>query len=232
MMTPQLAFSFELREEATFTHFFSGKNQQLLTQLEATLLSNNADRIIYFWGNSGVGCSHLLQASCYRAQELGFSVAYIPLKQFSEFSPAILEGLEQIPLICLDDLHQIAGQMQWEEAVFHLFNRVKETTSRLLIAAHASPAQAGFILPDLVSRLQWGLLFQVHELSDEEKLTLLKQRASARGFMLSNEVGQYLLRRCSRSMDVLTSVLEKLDRASLTHQRKLTIPFVKSVLTM
>jgi DnaA family protein len=232
MKTHQLAFSFGIREEATFTHFSPGRNQQLLTQLEETLLSNKGHRIIYFWGNTGVGCSHLLQASCHRAKELAFSAAYIPLKQFSEFTPAILEGLEQIPLICLDDLHQIAGQVLWEEAVFHLFNRVKETTSRLLMAAHASPAQAGFILPDLLSRLQWELLFQVHELTDEAKLILLKQKATARGFMLSNEVGEYLLRRCSRSMDVLTSVLEKLDRASLTHQRKLTIPFVKSVLAI
>ena len=227
----QLAFGFERREQMTFEHFCSGRNQQLFSQLQ-TAIKSNTDPYIYWWGSDGVGCSHLLQASCHYAEQLGLSAAYIPLSQWQELSPTILENMDQLSLICLDDLDLIANQPEWEEAVFHLFNRIKATGNKLFIAAHKNPTQAGYRLADLVSRLQWGLVFQVLELSDNEKLAILKQKALARGFILSNEVGQYLLRRCSRAMDDLAEILDKLDSASLSQQRKLTIPFVKSILAI
>ena len=72
--------------------------------------------------------------------------------------------------------------------------------------------------------------FQVHTLSDEQKLAALQQRAKARGLQLEEEVGEFLLRHCPRDTRFLFEILEKLDAASLVAQRKLTIPFVRSIL--
>jgi len=114
--------------------------------------------------------------------------------------------------------------------VFHLFNRLRDSGRRLLLAATASPRELGVGLPDLQSRLSLALVFQLQPLSDEDKLRALQLRASRRGLHLTDEVGRFILTRGARSMSALFELLDRLDQASLQAQRKLTIPFLKEVL--
>ncbi|VFT64097.1 DNA replication initiation factor [Pseudomonas aeruginosa] len=117
-----------------------------------------------------------------------------------------------------------------KRGLFHLFNRLRDTGRRLLLAASKSPRELQVKLPDLKSRLTMALIFQLHGLSDEDKLRALQLRASRRGLHLTDEVGRFILNRGSRSMNSLFDLLEQLDRASLQAQRKLTIPFLKETL--
>jgi DnaA family protein len=145
-------------------------------------------------------------------------------------APELLEGLEQQALIAIDDVQAIAGMPQWEEALFHLYNRVRDYGHRLVVSATVAPAGLTLTLPDLISRLGWGPVFQLATLSDADKRAALQMRARRRGLELGNEVAEYLLRRCPRDMDSLFSLLNQLDRASLVAQRRLTIPFVRELL--
>lgn len=134
-------------------------------------------------------------------------------------------------MVCLDNIEQIAGDMRWEESIFDLFNKLTEKQSgKLLITATLPPKQAGFQLPDLVSRLEWGQVCQLKELNDEQKIAALQLRAMLRGFDLPTDVGAFLLKRVARDMRTLCILLEQLDTATIVEQRKLTIPFIKSVL--
>ncbi|MFT6430691.1 MAG: DnaA family protein [Halopseudomonas sp.] len=118
----------------------------------------------------------------------------------------------------------------WEEALFHVYNRLREQGGRLLMAASASPRNMGFSLPDLISRLGWGLVFQLQPLDDQNKQEALKLRAERRGLQLPDEVARFMLSRGARGMGELFAVLEKLDHASLQAQHRLTIPFVKRIM--
>ena len=142
----------------------------------------------------------------------------------------MLDNVEFCDLVCLDDLQAIAGLPDWEEALFHAFNRLRDSGKQLLIAADAAPRELGIKLPDLQSRLSLALVFQLHELSDDDKLRALQLRASRRGLQLPDDVGRFILARSVRSMTVLFDTLEQLDHASLQAQRKLTIPFLKEAL--
>ncbi|MBQ0782397.1 MAG: DnaA regulatory inactivator Hda, partial [Thalassolituus oleivorans] len=113
-------------------------------------------------------------------------------------------------------------------AIFHLFNRIRDRQSHLLIAANANPQQLGIRLPDLTSRLSWGMVYQVGALADEEKVLALLLRAHRRGLNLTDDVARYILTRGPRDSQALFDLLERLDQASLTAQRKLTIPFIKA----
>ena len=124
----------------------------------------------------------------------------------------------------------VAGHPEWEEAIFYLYNRVYDAGGRIVIAAHDLPKAIQLGLPDLESRLSWGIIYQLHPLSDEEKLIVLTMRALRRGINLSEEVGRYILTHCPRHMGTLFAALDALDKASLAAQRRLTIPFVKEVL--
>lgn len=141
--------------------------------------------------------------------------------------------MEQLSLVCFDNIECIAGDAAWEMALFDLFNRIQETNhTRLLISADAPPRQLNLNLPDLASRLAWGQIYRLHALDDEGKLSALQLRANLRGFQLTEDVGRFLLKRLDREMRTLFETLNCLDKASIRLQRKMTIPFVKETLNL
>ena len=139
--------------------------------------------------------------------------------------------MEKQSWISIDDLDAIATDAAWEESLFHLYNRVRDNgQTTLIMSGKLPPASMPVQLPDLRSRLSWGLVIQVNELDEHDKINSLKMHAKKRGFELPATVGQFLLKRCARNMHDLNSLLDRLDEASLVAQRKITIPFVKDVL--
>lgn len=232
-MTPiQLPLGVRLRDDATFANYYPGANAAALGYVERLCEADAGwtESLIYLWGGEGVGRSHLLQAACLRFEQRGEPAVYLPLAEVVEYGPALLDNLEQCELVCLDDLDAVAGRSDWEEALFHLFNRLRDSGRRLLLTASTSPRELPVQLADLQSRLTLALVFQLQSLSDEDKLRALQLRASRRGLHLSDEVGRFILTRGERSMSALFELLERLDQASLQAQRKLTIPFLKETL--
>ena len=224
----QLALSLTLPDAFEIKNYVAGPNRLALKRVEE-IAKAQGDFGVYLWGAPGVGKTHLLQGACGKATFQGFSSIYLPLN-----SPNLkvddLQGLEHCDLVCLDDIHLIAGKRDWEEALFHLYNRAKDHHKHFLVSGNCAPLQLPITLPDLRTRLGWGEIYHVLPLSDDDKLEALKVRAHQRGLHLADEVGRYLLNRASRSMPELYEILEKLDKASLAHQRALTIPFVKQIL--
>lgn len=218
----QLPLGIRLDDAATFENFTPGDNAALLS-----LLKTGTEPFIYIWGSAGSGKTHLLQALCHQFSTVGKAAMYIPLAEEESLSPEIFDGLEATALICIDDVHVIAGRTDWEQALFHFYNRVRENNSHLYITANVSPSGLGIRLADLLSRLGWGITYQLHALQDEQKITALQLRARGRGMELSTEVAGYLLKQLPRDMHSLFSILDRLDQASLHEQRSLTIPFVK-----
>lgn len=207
-----------------------GQNRLLVDTLKVILCSPHFE-CVYFWSAQAAGRTHLLHAACSMMALHNKAAYYVPLDQFACFSPEMLDGLEQYDLVCLDDIEAIRGNALWEEAVFDLFNRLYECQqSRIFVTGHFPASHLGLSLPDLTSRLAWGHIYQVEELGDEEKLTALMLRANLRGFEMSQEVGLFLLKRLNRDMHSLFKTLEKLDIATITKKRRLTIPFVKEIL--
>ena len=225
----QLPLGVRLRAGATFANYYPGANREAVSLLEQAVRRGD-EACVYLWGGAGTGKTHLLQAACHAAAERGAPLTYLPFSELEQLSLAMLEGLEALPLVVLDDIERIAGDAQWETALFHLYNRLREAGGQLLVAARANPASLALGLPDLRSRLAWGLVLQLHELSDEEKAGALRLQARQRGMELPAEVAGFLLRHCHRDLHALFALLERLDHASLAAQRKLTVPFVKSVL--
>ncbi|PXZ06937.1 DnaA inactivator Hda [Gilliamella apicola] len=227
MTHSQLPLPLILPNNENFDSFYVGDNQLLFDSLQ-TLFDKEGFNVFYIWSASAAGRTHLLHASSQNKL-----ASYIPLKQHVLLVPEILQGLDNYDLVCLDDIDAIAGHRDWEEAIFDLFNRLTEkNVSKLLITSSAPPKQIPFMLPDLVSRLTWGQVYQLKELSDEDKLKALQLRAKLSGFELSTEVGLFLLKRVNRDMRTLFSLMEEFEVATLAQQRKLTIPFIKHILDL
>lgn len=225
----QLTLGLSLKDEATFDNFYSGRNEEIVAALKNTVIGQG-ERVIYLCGTRGQGCSHLLQACCHFAHQKQISSVYLPLANLMSFTPEVLSGLECLDLICIDDLHLAATHADWEEAVFHLYNRIYDSGGKIVMSANDVPRAIHLQLPDLISRLSWGIVYQLHPVTDQEKLSILTLRANRRGITLPEEVGKYILTHCPRHMGTLFAALDALDKASLAAQRRLTIPFVKEVL--
>ena len=231
-MSQQLLLSVQLQDRYSFDNFLLTEQQQVVDCLQQ-MAKGSGEHYVYLWGSAGVGKSHLLQSCCSSANKLGFAAIYLPLRdEFANLSPAILESLEQYDLVCIDDIEVIADSAEWQEAMMHLYNRIKDLGKCLVISGFCNANQLNIELADLRSRLSWGLSFRLEALSDSEKIAALCLRAKYRGLVLSQEVAEFLLRRCPRNMKELFAALDKLDKASLEAQRRLTIPFVKDVLAV
>ncbi|MCL1041001.1 DnaA inactivator Hda [Shewanella marisflavi] len=229
----QLSLPVYLPDDETFNSYYPAAGNDELIQSLQGCAEGSANNAVYLWGPVKSGRTHLMHATCARANELNRNSFYLPLGIHASISTELLEGLEQVDLVCIDDIDAIAGHPLWEEALFDLYNRVAEQKScALVVSASASANESGFALPDLVSRMQWGLTYQLQSMADEEKLAALQRRAAMRGLQLPEDVGRFLLNRLARDLRTLFDVLDRLDKASLVHQRKLTIPFVKEMLRL
>ena len=230
----QLTLSVQLPDDETFASFQSESNQMVVQQLchflDGIVDENKKVHSLYLFGLTGVGKSHLLHASCAYADTLGVTSLCLSFSELTQLSVDVLDGLENIDLVCLDDIQLIAGNKKWQQGVFDLYNRMIEQNKCLIITGDQSVAQLNISLPDLVSRLSWGLTEQLKPLSDKEKSFALQYRAQQRGLYISDDVASFLINRLSRDMTSLLAALEQLDQASIREQRRITIPFIKDVL--
>ena len=108
--------------------------------------------------------------------------------------------------------------------------RVLDNGNLLIVSLSDVPAASALVLADLVSRLSHGLLLQLGIYRDDDRLRILMARAEQRGLVMGDEVAGFILRRAPRKLGELLAILDRLDENSLQAQRRLTIPFVKSVM--
>ena len=225
----QIPLEFGFRETADFEHFVEGPNTEVC-MISRSIARGELVHSIYLWGQVATGKSHLLQAVCNLASQTDLKVAYIPLSQYLELSPEMLEGLENLSMVCVDDIDCIAGQDEWEQSLFYLYNRLREQHKPLIMTGSKGPRDIVFKLEDLKSRIIWDLTYHLQPLSDKDKINLLQKRANTRTFEIPEEVATYLVNNVKRDLPSLLELLDKFDQATLTEKRKLTVPFVKILL--
>lgn len=221
----QLSLDIGLVEPPSFDNFIVGSNRLLMLQLQAWCAANSEPMLLLV-GAQGEGVSHLLQSCYHQLEAQDQAVVYVSLAN-EHLDPDHLIDLAAFDFLCLDDLHKVVGDPVWERQLFFLLNEVRVQGGRLLLGGKESLGQMPLTLPDLRSRLAWGLTLVLKPLADQQKIQALQQRAAERGLALSAELGDYILTRSGRSLGELMVVLEQLDQASMRARRKLTQAFVR-----
>ena len=217
----QLLLDWGTPRPQTFDTFVVGKNAELLALLTGISQQKNSTlghQMITVWGPSGSGKSHLCHALLTQAH----ARLLTPSHAVSEFIPTA-----DHTTYLLDDCDQLSEEQQKE--AFALFNHVRESGGCWVACTNQPPAQLT-LREDLRTRLGWGLIYELHGLSDEEKLDALSKSAQSRGLSLSPGVLPYLLTHFRRDMPSLTAMLDALDRYSLETQRPITLPLLRELL--
>jgi DnaA family protein len=225
----QVPLQFEFQSNQTFASFYPGSNTELLNQLQA-LVAGSGEQQLYLWGEAGSGKSHLLQACCQQAKAIGCDPFYcaIPAAQLPPIG--LLDGLDEVPLVCLDDIHHVSEDAAWQQALFGFYNAHRQRGHRLVISANCPPKFLPMALSDLKTRMAWGLTFKIQGLQDDQLIAALAHKARYLGFDIPPAVGQFLLHHYVHDMTALWQLLERIDHATLAAKRKLTLPFLKQIL--
>ncbi len=223
----QLALALTLKDHAVFETFLPVGNEALIAFL-GEMIAAQSGQGCWIWGKPSTGKSHLLQAVCDR---VGDESVFLPLADLRETGPGIMDGVAGRAFICIDDVHLAAGHGDWEQALFTLFNAAAESRSCLVVSSAAPQRDTRFQLPDLTSRFALLPGFHLHDLDEPERCQALELRARHRGLELPEETARFMITRSRRDMASLYALLDRLDSEALAAQRRLTIPFVKSVMS-
>jgi DnaA-homolog protein len=209
----QLLLDFDRAPAPTFANFVTGANTELAHALEGAARGSFAERVMYVWGESGAGKTHVLKAFSQAARGARFVAA-------GAASEADFRGV-----FALDDVERLSEPLQ--VALFNAFN--ERSFDFLLVSAGSSPRDVP-IRRDLSTRLATGLTYRVLALTDAEKGDALAAHAKARGFGIAPDVTSYLLTHARRDMGSLIGALDSLDRYSMETGRPITIPLLKAAL--
>lgn len=201
----QLLLDIQPAPAPTLENFVPGRNAEALHSLYLAATGRAEVRFIYLWGPEGSGKSHLLQACAPLANE------------------------HSVHLVTADNVHTLDNEAQI--TLFNTYNRLKEGNGTLIAAGEAAPMQMG-LRDDLATRLSWGLAYQLHTLTDEEKAQALRTYAQERGMKLPEEVLDYCLRHLRRDLPTLMATLDALDKWSLTSKRPVTLPMLRQMLQL
>ncbi|MBM94206.1 MAG: DnaA regulatory inactivator Hda [Legionellales bacterium] len=228
-MVRQMSIPFKLIDAATFEYYMPDLNAWAVNALLKWSKAQVDESFCYCWGPWGVGKTHLLNAVCHEALALSAQVFYLDCAHHRRYCPSVLEDLDAFDLICLDNIDVLMGMTSWETALFNVYNQsVIVAEKRLLVTASLPPAQIGVQLPDLRSRLLGGWVLSLSTLSEQGLQEALMHRALQRGFHFSEHCAEYLLKYWTRCPHCLFRSLDDLDHLSLSAQRRITIPFIKS----
>ena len=233
LQTPtQYSLDIALPKFATFETFIDSSEGHLSSELKQLAKSSSEPRQYFLWGSTCTGKTHLLQAICNHRANTQQNVIYLPIKELVNQSADILDDMHQLDVLCLDDVDAVLGNKQWDRKLFLLINELRASNKSIVMTATLNPNEASVSFPDLASRLVWGPVYKLSLLEDGKKSLAIQEHAKARGLEISTEVCSFLLKRFPRELKMLIELLDKLDEESLVQQRKVTVPFVKTVLNI
>ena len=221
----QLVLPISTDPDATWAHWVSRRETELVEHALTDITSSPPG--VFVWGEEGLGKSHLLQAVC---ASLGSEASYVPLSLVLDVPPsALLDGVEGTAAVLIDDVELAISSDDWQEGLFHCFNRCVDTGTPLIVASRVAVAGLNDLLPDLKSRLALLAGFRLPSWEMDAFESLLIHLAKHRGLILTDDVARYLTRRLRQTPTEALVAIEQIERSSLIEQRTPTIPFLKTL---
>ncbi len=238
----QFALDISQAPKPSLHNFLPSGNEALIDSLSQSIARWNSPpkipshsiegRWFYWWGTEGAGCSHLLSAMANQAEQQKMALIRLSPNEPSGWVDAehkLSSTKSSAPIITtLYDVDRLDKHQQ--ASLFRLLTLVHASPNLFVyLSGHAPPAQLA-LREDLRTRLGWGLIYEVHPLSDLEKIEALSRAAKERGLILSNEVLPWLIHHFYRDMPSLMALLDALDAYSLETKRAITLPLVRELL--
>ena len=224
----QLALQIQINERASLDNFFISKNNNKAIKILKNILerSNNGAQIfIDDLGSNGK--SYLLQAICNDFSNSNNSTIYIPMQKAINLEPSILEGINDLNLICLDDIDLISNQRDWELALFNLINECYEKDCFLLLSGSIDKLE---VIPDLISRIKKMEILRLKAIDDDELLRATQSISKNLNIEISDKNMNYLINNSRRDIKTVFRTLSQLEKESLERKKSIGLNLIKEVI--
>ena len=219
----QIPINFSFCNKKTLDNYISENNNHLIETLKQ-FAKNNHGQLIYLFGEKSTGKSHLCKAVFNIIKD---TKAYIDQYGFETLGDI---NLQNINYLIIDDFEIILEKGNTEDKLFYYINEFILSKKSLLISSMKPTDQIDFTKNDLKSRLTSNLIFNIREISDDRKIEVLKKITEEKGWMIEENVCQYIMNHYQRDLFFLCNVLKSLDKSSLALKKRVTIPFLKSII--
>ncbi len=212
----------------TFDSFVVGKPNELAHAAARRVAERGSMGFnpLFLYGGVGLGKTHLMHAIAWeiRVNDPGARVLYISAEQFMyRFISALrfkeMHGFKElfrsVDVLMVDDVQFIAGKDSTQDEFFHTFNALVDQHKQIVISADRAPGEIDGLEDRIKSRLQWGLVVDIHPTDYELRLGILQSKAEAQliehpGISIGAGVVEFLAHRISSNVRVLEGALNRL----------------------
>ncbi|HHX88642.1 MAG TPA: chromosomal replication initiator protein DnaA [Paracoccus sp.] len=201
---------------------------------------------LFLYGGVGLGKTHLMHAIAWEMQsrQPDLRVLYLSAEQFMyRFVQALRErqimdfkGLfRSVDVLMVDDVQFIAGKESTQEEFFHTFNALVDQNKQIVISADRAPGEIKHLEDRIKSRLQCGLVVDLHPTDYELRLGILQQkvdqaRATYGDVVLGDGVLEFLAHRITTNVRVLEGALTRLFALASLVGREITLDLAQDTL--
>jgi len=217
-----------LDRSSTFDSFVVGKPNELAHAAARRVAEGGAVTFnpLFLYGGVGLGKTHLMHAVAWeiQARQPDAKVLYLSAEQFMyRFVQSLrfkdMMGFKEIfrsvDVLMVDDVQFIAGKDSTQDEFFHTFNALIDQNKQVIISADRAPGEIDGLEDRIKSRLQWGLVVDLHPTDYELRLGILQSKvvAHARNYpevVLVDGVLEFLAHRISTNVRVLEGALNRL----------------------
>jgi chromosomal replication initiator protein len=212
--------SLKLNPQYTFDTFVVGPNNSL-AYAAAQAVAEDPGKLynpLYIYGNSGLGKTHLIQSIGNALQQKNphALILYQTADRFvNEFINAIRcnkfqffqQKYRELDILLIDDIQFISQKEQTQEAFFHIFNALHENGKQIVFSSDVFPRMIKGLAERLRSRLEWGLVADIHVPQLETKIAILQKKAAYHAVVLEDDIAEYIAHSCNGNVRELEGAL-------------------------
>ena len=233
----------------TFDSFVVGKPNELAHAAARRVAEGGPATFnpLFLYGGVGLGKTHLMHAIAWELQSRSpdLRVLYLSAEQFMyRFVQALREKsimdfkelFRSVDVLMVDDVQFIAGKDSTQEEFFHTFNALVDHNKQIVISADRAPGEIKDLEDRIKSRLQCGLVVDLHPTDYELRLGILLQKAEFyrqqyRGLVLADGVLEFLAHRITSNVRVLEGALTRLFAFASLVGREITLELAQDCLS-
>ena len=232
----------------TFDSFVVGKPNELAHAAARRVAEGGPVTFnpLFLYGGVGLGKTHLMHAIAHelRERQPDLKVLYLSAEQFMyRFVQALRDKqvmdfksiFRSVDVLMVDDVQFIAGKDSTQEEFFHTFNALVDQNKQIIISADRAPGEIKDLEDRIKSRLQCGLVVDLHPTDYELRLGILQQKAEFyrgqyRGLAISQGVLEFLAHRITTNVRVLEGALTRLFAFASLVGREITLDLAQDCL--
>ncbi len=232
----------------TFDSFVVGKPNELAHAAARRVAEGGPVTFnpLFLYGGVGLGKTHLMHAIAHElhTRSPDLRVLYLSAEQFMyRFVQALRERqvmdfkelFRSVDVLMVDDVQFIAGKDSTQEEFFHTFNALVDQNKQIVISADRAPGEIKDLEERIKSRLQCGLVVDLHPTDYELRLGILQQkvdyyRSQYRGLVLADGVLEFLAHRITSNVRILEGALTRLFAFASLVGREITLELAQDCL--